>query len=142
MNRCSGVEIIAKAVGADCGYMRLYGASTTASLIPGEGANQVVEVESLDSFCSRNGTMPDIVKIDVEGFELEVLRGAIGILTKSREKIKIICEMHTFRWPSLELGAEILRLVWSCGLHVFNILGDEIDQIGTYGHYIIAKRVE
>jgi hypothetical protein len=120
----------------------LYGASTTASLYPGEGPKQVVEAESLDAFCSRTETVPDILKIDVEGFELEVLRGGVEVLTRGQDTIKIICEMHTFMWPSLELGAEIVRLVSSCGLHIFNMLGDEIDQIKIYGHYIIAKRFD
>lgn len=43
---------------------------------------------TLDSF----GIDPDIVKMDVEGAELEVLRGMKEILSKG--KVKIICEVH------------------------------------------------
>jgi len=37
---------------------------------------------SLDSFCKKNELIPDVIKIDVEGSELNVLEGAKNILTK------------------------------------------------------------
>jgi hypothetical protein len=80
------------------------------------------------------------VKIDVEGFELEVLQGAIDTLTRGRDTIKIVCEMHTSMWQSLELGDEIVRHVSSCGLRVFDIMGQEVDEIRAYGHYVIAEQ--
>lgn len=39
---------------------------------------------SLDDFCSKNNIIPDVIKIDVEGGEICVLRGARDILTKHR----------------------------------------------------------
>jgi FkbM family methyltransferase len=39
---------------------------------------------SLDSFCERTGLYPDIVKIDVEGGECAVLRGARGCIEKAK----------------------------------------------------------
>lgn len=43
-----------------------------------------VPVETLDSICASHAFRPEIVKIDVEGFELEVLRGSEGILSTAR----------------------------------------------------------
>ena len=37
---------------------------------------------SLDSFCKKNELIPDVIKIDVEGSELNVLEGATNILTQ------------------------------------------------------------
>jgi FkbM family methyltransferase len=36
---------------------------------------------SLDSFCARNGLKPEVIKIDVEGAEIGVLRGARATLS-------------------------------------------------------------
>jgi len=47
---------------------------------------------TLDGFCSRQGLRPDLMKIDVEGAELHVLRGARNVLADSRPLI--YCEIH------------------------------------------------
>ena len=39
------------------------------------GYQESVEVESLDRWCEEAGVHPSLVKLDVEGYELEVIRG-------------------------------------------------------------------
>lgn len=56
-----------------------------------KSANHKVESVKLDKFAS-NYNEPDIIKIDVEGAELEVLKGAKNIL--KREKPVIFIEIH------------------------------------------------
>jgi FkbM family methyltransferase len=48
-------------------------------------ATQEVQIESLDAFCKENG-IDDIsyLKIDTEGYDLEVLKGAGNLLTKHK----------------------------------------------------------
>ena len=48
-----------------------------------------VVTETLDSYCSRMKISPDFIKIDVEGNELNVLRGGITILKSCSPKIHI-----------------------------------------------------
>lgn len=43
-----------------------------------------VAVLSLDQFVERTGTVPEVVKIDVEGAEMDVLRGAENLLRTHR----------------------------------------------------------
>jgi hypothetical protein len=51
-----------------------------------------VEMTSLDREVERLGLEPDLLKIDVEGFEYEVLLGARGLL--ARRKPPICLELH------------------------------------------------
>jgi hypothetical protein len=47
---------------------------------------------TLDAFCRERRIAPDVIKIDVEGAELRVLRGARAILTTHRPRV--LCEVH------------------------------------------------
>ena len=51
-----------------------------------------VQMTTLDEECSRLGIYPDIVKIDIEGYEYEALLGARNMLT--RKKPVICLELH------------------------------------------------
>ena len=48
---------------------------------------------TLDSIVTQTTIIPDIIKIDVEGFEFQVLKGALGVLDTF--KPKIILETHS-----------------------------------------------
>jgi hypothetical protein len=58
----------------------------------------------------------DVIKLDVDGFELGVLQGAQGIISKN-ESIRIVMELapYLFKEDSDEMG-QILRLFQSHGL--------------------------
>ena len=60
---------------------------------PAEGAVKLeVPSVTLDRFCASCGVKPDVLKIDVEGAELRVLRGARNLLATRR--LTILCEVH------------------------------------------------
>ncbi|HEX2202622.1 MAG TPA: FkbM family methyltransferase [Longimicrobium sp.] len=80
------MTVRAAAVGAAPGRTRA--ATDAMGLIrldpsPGEETFDL-EVVSLDAECARLGADPDVVKVDVEGAEAEVLRGAAGLLRRRR----------------------------------------------------------
>src|SRR3546814_15009922 len=51
-----------------------------------KGVFETVSVQtiSIEDFCSQNSCIPNILKIDVEGAEMKVLKGASNIFSDSR----------------------------------------------------------
>ena len=55
-------------------------------MLSNKGGQPVLSV-SVDEFCRFHGVIPDVVKIDVEGGELDVLKGARGVLSANKPVI-------------------------------------------------------
>jgi len=98
----TNVEIVEKAVGKKGGSVKFYLDDLTgqnnsvvsdfAGLEANAAAANVnvnvkavdVDVVSLDAFCRERDLYPDLVKIDVEGYELSVLLGAVELFQNAR----------------------------------------------------------
>jgi Methyltransferase FkbM domain len=61
---------------------------------------------------------PDMIKLDVEGFEHEVLAGLRGVLTARRE-IVIVFEHEPYRLAGRGTGAPAVTLLYGLGFSVF-----------------------
>jgi len=99
--------------------------------IPSPKGYQWLRVRSLDSWLAERPGVDhvDLVKIDVEGAELGVLRGAAGMLRRWRPRLLV--ELHEFHVPdmaariwafleSLELGYTVEGPVKHCAVsHAF-----------------------
>jgi len=83
------VELFPCALGAAKGEATIHlgDHETTHSLIEGDRArgSETVPVDTVDSVCHRLGIeRVDLLKIDVEGYDLEVLKGSVGLLEEGR----------------------------------------------------------
>jgi FkbM family methyltransferase len=58
-----------------------------------------VPVTTIDAYCRSHNIRPSLIKIDVEGFEFNVLNGARDTLKQFRPSVLI--ELHPMFWPSL-----------------------------------------
>ena len=65
--------------------------------------SQQIETQTIDVFCARHGLKPDVIKIDIEGFELAALRGAEKTLQARRHELTVFVEMHPTTWKTLGL---------------------------------------
>lgn len=108
------VKIKNMALGSKTGVLRLYGYSDSdpnASVVPGfrKNTNQsvMVQVTSLDKENKKEAFTPGLIKIDVEGGELEVLLGSRKTLEKYRP---IVC-VETLYTKSLPHRKRQLRMV-------------------------------
>lgn len=81
---------------------------------------QWVDIDSIDNFVLTN-KFPNAIKIDVEGFELEVLEGAIESLKSNKLKVVGI-EIHTSILESMYKNGnpikEIESILNKCGFEV------------------------
>jgi FkbM family methyltransferase len=107
-------RLIEKAAGAEPGVLVMYLEDLTgqnnsmvpdfeglkanqAYAIPANVTEQSVEVTTIDNHVVQSGVKPNFVKIDVEGYEPEVLAGARQTLELHRPKIMVeVQTQHTF----------------------------------------------
>ncbi|MGH7782131.1 MAG: FkbM family methyltransferase [Candidatus Binataceae bacterium] len=79
-----------------------------------------------------------LLKIDVEGFEEPVLRGAQRLLTDPERRPRVIVvEVHPFAWQAVGTTSEsILALLTGARYRVESVEGSPVSRIDTYGHII------
>lgn len=100
LNRLGNVEVLSVALGSTDSVHDMFidtrPGSGKHSLVPVDGYKQIeVNVRTGDDLDeSRDDASPTVVKIDVEGFELEVLKGMKNVLASDNCRL-VMCEVHT-----------------------------------------------
>jgi FkbM family methyltransferase len=59
-----------------------------------------VATTSIDTFCRGRNLQPRFIKVDVEGAELDVLRGARETIAAAGASLDLYVEMHPHLWPA------------------------------------------
>jgi FkbM family methyltransferase len=128
----TNIEVTKAAVGGGCSVVELYTPgsdddarhSATLSLAnPAAGRTgarvDLVDQVTLDSFLAdrlTSGQSVDVLKVDVEGYELEVFRGGAGIL--ARHHPLVLCEIEARHNPEYGKVFELLRGAgYRCCIH-------------------------
>lgn len=84
---------------------------------------------TIDTFCGVRGIDPDVVKIDVEGAELRVLRGAHATLMRARPRIFL--SVHPQHLPLLGDSIEALAAeISALGYDVRDPAGRDVTSLG------------
>jgi FkbM family methyltransferase len=142
------VQVVAAAVGATIGESILYAAGadgmsrlgTPNSAIRDQVRAIKVPVITLDHYCESEGLMPDWLFIDIEGFELDALRGARRVIESCRGKLGIIVEMHPNVWHlANSTRKEAEALLDELGLYAVGLTGQS-DPLEDYGIVNLAFR--
>jgi FkbM family methyltransferase len=129
-NRLRQMTVVASAVGEkdaprETFYLLNDGLSSRNSLTIGRpglpfldnAAKSSIEVSTLtlDSFCESTGIAPDLIKIDVEGAEGMVLRGATAVLRRCQPVLVI--SIHPYWFPASESVERFFDLLAAYGYH-------------------------
>jgi FkbM family methyltransferase len=92
-----------------------------------------IQTITIDTFCREAGLSPNLVKIDVEGAELLVLRGATQLLSESFPTI--ILAVHPYWLPKGQSTQQILELLTSHGYTVYDWEGHRVENLQS-GEYL------
>lgn len=89
---------------------------------------------SLDSLLAEQGRSPKLVKIDVEGAELKVLKGATKLLNSNTAPILVLA-VHPFWQATPEDCQEIVNLLKGAGYRILNRNGSSVEAL-EYDEYL------
>lgn len=101
------VTIRDEALAARSGAVRFLAAGTQGNnRIAGVAEKHATEVSavSIDEFCESHRVTPDVIKIDIEGTELDALRGARRTIARRGPALALFVELHPNVWPSLGIS--------------------------------------
>lgn len=76
----------------------------------------------LDTYCGQHGIQPDVLKIDVEGFEVAVLRGAQQVMASCP---KILLEVHPAQIASFDETLDELIELLGPDRYQFSVLYED-----------------
>jgi len=138
------VAVVKAAVGNSGGQVRFAAARGLESRIETrpEIRDGVITVPIVTLDDALAGDRIDLIKIDVEGFEQQVLQGARKILADENLRPRVILvEVHPFAWPETgTTSTNFLGLLNEFGFRVEDMHGAAVSSISEYGHIIaIAK---
>ncbi|MGC1677206.1 MAG: FkbM family methyltransferase [Candidatus Binataceae bacterium] len=113
--------------------------SRVASIANSSYASLRVPMVTLDSVFPDSRV--DLLKIDVEGYEEPVLRGAQSLLAdRARRPRAIVVEVHPFAWEAVGTTSDsILGLLTGAGYRVKSADGVSVSRISEYGHIVATS---
>jgi FkbM family methyltransferase len=96
----------------------LVGSSYVADYLPPGGTWRATSIVTLDSLANARG-IPDVVKVDVQGFELEVLKGAEALFGSTE---LFIVEVNFFRfYKKVSLVSEVVGFMADRGYEIYDV---------------------
>jgi len=129
-NGLTNVLVVPKAVGARTGTVAIHvvprasGLASAVAARPGTSSSVSAPLITLDDYVKeQGGRIPDLVKVDVEGYEFEVLQGARQILAGARSPVvlfesdsRLLAEGRVsfgeiVRWLDAEVGYRCFALL-------------------------------
>jgi FkbM family methyltransferase len=91
LNEIKNVRIVPKALGPSSGSVRFRAQTNSAPLGNQKGSGIVVAVTTVDDLSEAGCFIPDLIKIDVEGYEIDLLEGASRTL---QHRPALLVEVH------------------------------------------------
>ena len=140
LNKLENVVLVNKAVGNSCGSISMKLRSNGA-VSAQRGAKNTIEIESitLDKLTADLGVTPTFVKIDVEGYEYQILEGGKATLSA---RPAVFVEVHTLSLPQYEKKFEdIWQSIDANHYHIFIQSDDFKDPVPYVPGTMVNTRV-
>ena len=143
-NRLNNIKLFCQVVGAGESaavpfYETRVSSGMNYSFPPGKEGYVSVEREqvSIDSISRRYGILPEVIKIDVEGNEAEVLKGAREVMTRCSPVLFLSLHpgLLSRRGDSAEAVAEILS---ERGYRIYDMAGRPAGRL-VHQEYLVSK---
>lgn len=142
------VDLIQAAAGAKNGYVNFISRLSESHVATGsanetkENGSQKVKCITLDSIFA--GQRLDLMKIDVEGYEEVVLRGASELLSDpARSPRAIYIEVHPFAWPGIgTTGESLLGFLAKFNYEARDLNSKRVERIEQYGEIVAYKHAK
>lgn len=107
----------------------------------GEAGDRIdVRTTSIDEFCRARNLRPALIKIDVEGAELDVLKGTRATIASRGESLHLYVEMHPHLWPAFAASREQMEQELACQHLVAERLDGQADVWGIEGVCLRLRR--
>ncbi|MEN3339566.1 MAG: hypothetical protein V7647_3242 [Acidobacteriota bacterium] len=108
---------------------------------PSAAAGSDVTIGTVDEYCRTHRLDPDWILIDVEGFEFDVLAGAIATVERRGRAVSLVIEIHPTLWPSTGwTGSTVAALFRSLGRQPVPLVGQR-DPLLDYGSIELVPTV-
>lgn len=118
------------------------GKNTVAGAILGDQAGRVLVAQTaIDTYCERHGLAPEVIKIDVEGAELDVLEGARGVMLRDRPTVFL--SVHPRQIGALgRTTDELLAIIESCGYVCRHIDGSAVQSFALREYRLLPRELD
>ena len=131
INGYRNIKTLRAAAGSEnrLGHINLSQSSNRHSFVEADldfsGETEEVEIITIDSFL-KDKPYPSFVRMDVEGYETEIIRGMKGVLAQHKP-LKIFIELHC---PLLQDGGhELLETLGQAGFHISALLKEHFSML-------------
>ena len=89
-NKIQNVFLINEALGDKVGSIEFAKSGIQSSISnTSDESNVIVKINTIDNFCITNNCVVNYIKADIEGYELQLLKGASDSIKKYKPKIAI-----------------------------------------------------
>lgn len=91
-----------------------------------------ISVDSIQGASERLGVTPNVIKLDIEGYEYEAIKGSVAFLTECRPVLFLELHLNYLEQRKLSPKA-VVELLQRCGYAFFTYSGIEIKAEDVYG---------